>query len=602
MGATICTRNFQAMSYPSHGINSSLSNNITGNLSSITATTVSEPNQVSGQTALWALIALGLDAMTHPSIFETWNRGRKSPFEGSLTPHRSSPCLCLGDTLFILSCSAWLLPSFIKQKKRYSSHSSRRDSVDSFEAETPPRGKVNAIIMRLFVSIFGVLPQGIKLFGMRGIPLTQACAAAFICSSMISSATRLLEMNAQIHTLKKAIDKLDRRSWNLDRSAVLEGLFRWIAFLSLLLHTISICWVWYAIAQKTVIPRAIFELPIAIFRNVQVPCLTVFVLYWLVCWAFGWRPPLPRIPGSLMAWLAITLLPQEFLEEGGLNALFIDRFNWILNAQSRVIALMAVVALISIGITQSLSYIARNICGTEPEPDHYDIQKIKSIQKSKDSIRKLWAEVGLRNERLLDSIFNISFVRNQTSEALDVVFPEFRKQEEAKTEENIETKAALERGDGSDLVSHPRGDESVKSLAVWRKQFFTVTLEHRQNYETGKWEPLDSATGEARVAELEQSTEDERIQQPNDPEPETMMVASDASDANEQIVPRNPRPSIRTAIGSSDDIIPASLYSLPSDVYWISFCTFNLITAVLYYLVIFDGRGTVNPGWTSVFG
>ncbi|RGP66077.1 hypothetical protein FSPOR_6903 [Fusarium sporotrichioides] len=34
----------------------------------------------------------------------------------------------------------------------------------------------------------------------------------------------------------------------------------------------------------------------------------------------------------------------------------------------------------------------------------------------------------------------------------------------------------------------------------------------------------------------------------------------------------------------------------------ITLTVFNLITTVIYYLVYFDGTGTVNPGWTSVLG
>jgi hypothetical protein len=34
----------------------------------------------------------------------------------------------------------------------------------------------------------------------------------------------------------------------------------------------------------------------------------------------------------------------------------------------------------------------------------------------------------------------------------------------------------------------------------------------------------------------------------------------------------------------------------------ITLTIFNLITTVMYYLIYFDGTGTVNPGWTSVLG
>lgn len=37
---------------------------------------------------------------------------------------------------------------------------------------------------------------------------------------------------------------------------------------------------------------------------------------------------------------------------------------------------------------------------------------------------------------------------------------------------------------------------------------------------------------------------------------------------------------------------------------WASFCIFlsNLGICILWYFVVYDSRGTANPGWTYVFG
>ena len=42
--------------------------------------------------------------------------------------------------------------------------------------------------------------------------------------------------------------------------------------------------------------------------------------------------------------------------------------------------------------------------------------------------------------------------------------------------------------------------------------------------------------------------------------------------------------------------------SPPPETAWVAFSIFNLLTAVVYYLCVFDGTGTVNPSWTGVFG
>ena len=38
-----------------------------------------------------------------------------------------------------------------------------------------------------------------------------------------------------------------------------------------------------------------------------------------------------------------------------------------------------------------------------------------------------------------------------------------------------------------------------------------------------------------------------------------------------------------------------------ADVYWIAFSLFNLLTPVLYYMLVFDAEGTVYPGWVWCF-
>ena len=41
---------------------------------------------------------------------------------------------------------------------------------------------------------------------------------------------------------------------------------------------------------------------------------------------------------------------------------------------------------------------------------------------------------------------------------------------------------------------------------------------------------------------------------------------------------------------------------MSTEVFWLAFTIFNLITTMSYYLVAFDGIGAVNPGWTSILG
>ncbi|MCJ1324191.1 hypothetical protein MMC10_000853 [Thelotrema lepadinum] len=50
---------------------------------------------------------------------------------------------------------------------------------------------------------------------------------------------------------------------------------------------------------------------------------------------------------------------------------------------------------------------------------------------------------------------------------------------------------------------------------------------------------------------------------------------------------------LRTVVGTQ---------KVSTELEWIAFSLFNLLTAVVYYLYVFDGAATVNPSWTGIFG
>ena len=122
--------------------------------------------QVSGKSAFWALAALALSAVAQPSINGYIWSGNL--FEESLSPHRSSPFICVTDAAVEIMQIAQITRN--------------RPSRDQSLVAAKP----TALMVKLTIFTLGVLPQVIKLFSMRGIATTQAIATAYLLSSTIS--------------------------------------------------------------------------------------------------------------------------------------------------------------------------------------------------------------------------------------------------------------------------------------------------------------------------------------------------------------------------------------------------------------------------------
>ncbi|KAH8649879.1 hypothetical protein BX600DRAFT_554341 [Xylariales sp. PMI_506] len=182
-----------------------------------------EVPQASGQSIFWALVTLAFFAMQQPSFCGYLWGG--NAFETSIWPHRSLPTLCILDTV----ADAWILVD------KYRS----RGSDKYGEA---PAAKPTDITMRLTVFLVGVLPQAIKLFSMKGIPLTQALAAVFLVSSLVSM-TRTTCMDSPHEDLSKLINAI-KTSRKSRRSRVLTGILGWG------LHGVGLLLIWYQMSDK----------------------------------------------------------------------------------------------------------------------------------------------------------------------------------------------------------------------------------------------------------------------------------------------------------------------------------------------------------------
>ncbi|KAK4898012.1 hypothetical protein LTR27_004397 [Elasticomyces elasticus] len=129
---------------------------------------IRQGSEASGGSIFWAMATLALNAMLQSSTTDyVWSG---DTFKESLWPHHSSPFACLNDAAF----DTWVILERYRHPDQHHQHGEY--------------AKPTVVAMRLTLFVLGVLPQAIKLFSSRGIPVTQAIAAAFLVSTVISMA------------------------------------------------------------------------------------------------------------------------------------------------------------------------------------------------------------------------------------------------------------------------------------------------------------------------------------------------------------------------------------------------------------------------------
>jgi hypothetical protein len=190
----------------------------------------SQVQQVTGQTLFWALLPLALNAMGQesPTAKILFDAGYLA--EGSLVPHLSSPVFVLADCIFDILA--------IFQAFRTTSPETAPDEDLSSANFSRSQLIVGSISVRLLLFIFGVLPQAIRLFAMKGIPVVQVLAGVFLVGS--------LARMAAIFAFRLRDDPHRKfQKWFSDWSEGKESLRNFV----LLFHAVICCLSWYQIAQ-----------------------------------------------------------------------------------------------------------------------------------------------------------------------------------------------------------------------------------------------------------------------------------------------------------------------------------------------------------------
>jgi hypothetical protein len=180
---------------------------------------------VSGWSVFWAMVAIVSHAMLQTSFTGyLWNGNL---FKGSLWPHRSSPSICLIDGI----ADAYLIIRSI--------------FIRSPDASNEEKGAgVNGILTKLALFFLGVVPQAIKLFSMKGIPITQVVAGMYLLPSTLGLIRSLMcdSPETGIQQLHESLAK--SKSWS---DAILKAT---LAITGWLPHMVGAFFVWYGFVDR----------------------------------------------------------------------------------------------------------------------------------------------------------------------------------------------------------------------------------------------------------------------------------------------------------------------------------------------------------------
>ena len=202
-------------------------------------------NPVSWQTAFWTLLALALNAMTQNSTFD-----RDFP-SGVLFPAHSSPLVCAVDALEVflqligymyVGASAPAAARRVVQERMWQPPR----SISVATAADPPL-TLGDQHPRAHIVLFvlGVLPQAIKLFGMHGIPWTQACGGLYLSSYLVI---------AGVGALARRVERDTDADTSWRRAALVERTMKVWNFVSFGIVAVVQAGVWVWCVQALLLP------------------------------------------------------------------------------------------------------------------------------------------------------------------------------------------------------------------------------------------------------------------------------------------------------------------------------------------------------------
>jgi len=209
---------------------------------SATSPSASSPpqNVVSWQSAFWALVPIALNSMSQPSAFDF------GPLYAIIFAARSSPIVCLVDTLEVfVRIPVYLLQGDSIRKAATKVRWVRtkhwpNETINVLPAPVPVSSSLDdersTRLARFVIFVLGLMPQALKLLGMKGLLWTQAWAGIYLRSFLTLTFVDVIAEPTQDHA---QISQDSQSDANLEN--VIRLLFRItvIAHFALLFWTLS---------------------------------------------------------------------------------------------------------------------------------------------------------------------------------------------------------------------------------------------------------------------------------------------------------------------------------------------------------------------------
>ncbi|KFX91521.1 hypothetical protein V490_05852 [Pseudogymnoascus sp. VKM F-3557] len=153
--------------------NTTCANTTSSNTTIFLTTASGNENVVTWQSALWALLALALNAMTQPSVADPTTNS-------AISLARSSPGICLIDSISTLT---WITVGYFYGESVSNSLAAKQ--MATHDGLTRPRTSTFSPAVSAIFFILGPLPQAIKLAGMSNVFFTNICGFTFFVSYLI---------------------------------------------------------------------------------------------------------------------------------------------------------------------------------------------------------------------------------------------------------------------------------------------------------------------------------------------------------------------------------------------------------------------------------
>ena len=642
-------------------------------------TTAAEAQPVTGRSAFWALAALALNAMVQTSFSLTFLLKSGGTVAGTLSPHRSSPLISLLDAVFemaiLLKTGAFWMLSLVGGKQETDSRvlakvdktrrlfgpdpndreerdgfqetngvkpmSPRQTSVDHGEKKEQPtsesaNSKTSRAALSLKIGLFvlGALPQAIKLFSMRGIPVTQCCAAAFLLASVLQAVNSALRRHNCMETLQVMF-------WTART--------RWRLLLLLLLgmgHAARYIWIWRRITDRITIP--VTEASDSLIDNLEWPRLglniifVTFVMLWAVvclCW------PRSSTQSSLVGlaqrhwvqWIHATFWITRWLL--GVPRGIKDRQNdKIVNGWEHgnpVLVKREVQRILSTYPDSDQSTCAENAeclynlvkLATENVVKHNKLVQRDWFLKWQDDTAYLWTVAVLG---ILFSLGIAWLLDHSAQWALGDT--DIAEDETSRSHSKDKTAgAALEVP--SEPVALSQWCERWLNAEVSRSALLAI-ITNSDDAEACSGSPSSNAPHNRKNGRADEPNSTAGVLKFGPNLALSMRttwgktlerIQHSWSDSRQDDVCTKLLRCIRVVLVGLASMLglflaflmAVAMVTVPfyaidvsmrragrisAEVFWLAFAIFNLLTTMSYYLIAFDGVGTVNPGWTSILG